>query len=441
VLWRLNENGILYDTDRLVAVSGGSIIAALVGLRWSELEFVEIESELDGSSFKKAENFQDVILKPLFQLTRKTIDVPSVLKGFLTPLHASDVVAGRYNDLLFENARLVDLPAFGRGPQIIILATDLRVGEKWVFSKHVSGTESFGYIVYPDLPISAAVAASSAFPPFLAPFNLPFDQDAVQARGWVPIEPEVEQYFVLQEWLRPGSSTGLKEAYEGEMLAKLEESGLLLPFRKLLQDLHKNEQSNTVLSVGELASLADGGILSNTGSVLCETSSKFIVSSASVVPKDAYAPPNNWLDSATRTMNLIHRRAENADIQDYAASLSRGHACTDPALPNRRRCGARVSLDTNVFTSERPGFRGNYAERLALAAIETRLKGLPDSIAQHLVNWGYQSALGPLVDADFARTKKSQLPFPETYPPTEKECIAREQPSDGDVRVLAVECE
>jgi len=45
-LRRLNEAGQLAAVTRVASVSGGSIIAGLLGMRWTELEFVEIGSGL-----------------------------------------------------------------------------------------------------------------------------------------------------------------------------------------------------------------------------------------------------------------------------------------------------------------------------------------------------------------------------------------------------------
>ena len=38
VLWRLNDLGYLQKLDRISSVSGGSIIAGVLGMNWSQLE-------------------------------------------------------------------------------------------------------------------------------------------------------------------------------------------------------------------------------------------------------------------------------------------------------------------------------------------------------------------------------------------------------------------
>src|SRR5215470_16369132 len=38
-LWRLNEAGLLLKLDRISSVSGGSIVAGVLGMNWSRLDF------------------------------------------------------------------------------------------------------------------------------------------------------------------------------------------------------------------------------------------------------------------------------------------------------------------------------------------------------------------------------------------------------------------
>lgn len=55
-LWRLNELGMLRRVMRISSVSGGSITAGLLGLRWNALVF-------DGQN--KATNFQKLVVRPV----------------------------------------------------------------------------------------------------------------------------------------------------------------------------------------------------------------------------------------------------------------------------------------------------------------------------------------------------------------------------------------
>src|SRR5215831_8227909 len=70
-LWRLNEAKILPQLRRISSVSGGSIAAGVLAIRWKELSFVN----------GVAANFPDLVAAPLRRFASKTIDIPAVLKG------------------------------------------------------------------------------------------------------------------------------------------------------------------------------------------------------------------------------------------------------------------------------------------------------------------------------------------------------------------------
>jgi len=75
-LWRLNELGYLPKLDRVSSVSGGSITAGVLGLKWSRLAF-------DGNGVSK--EFPEKVVVPIRQFAGKTIDLPAILTGLLLP--------------------------------------------------------------------------------------------------------------------------------------------------------------------------------------------------------------------------------------------------------------------------------------------------------------------------------------------------------------------
>jgi len=81
VLWRLNELGWLHKLDMITSVSGGSIVAGFLGMRWSQLKF---EKGADGNTV--AGNFEEVFVKPMRTLFSTTIDVPTIAGGLLNPI-------------------------------------------------------------------------------------------------------------------------------------------------------------------------------------------------------------------------------------------------------------------------------------------------------------------------------------------------------------------
>ena len=72
VLRRLNEAGWLPTLTRISSVSGGSIVAGLLGRAWADLEFEESGV---------AARFHDCVEQPILGLAERTIDVRAVLLG------------------------------------------------------------------------------------------------------------------------------------------------------------------------------------------------------------------------------------------------------------------------------------------------------------------------------------------------------------------------
>lgn len=163
-LWRLNEAGWLPRLDRISSVSGGSITAAVLGLAWRKLAFDE-----RGIAMR----FVDEVVLPVRRMASTTIDVPSVLEGIFSPGSVAEKVTAGYRKALFGHATLQDLPDW---PLFVINATNVQSGVLWRFTKKFMRDYRVGEVKKPDVPIATAVAASSAFPPFLAPVTLELDE-------------------------------------------------------------------------------------------------------------------------------------------------------------------------------------------------------------------------------------------------------------------------
>jgi NTE family protein len=160
-LWRLNELGWLLKLDRVSSVSGGSIAAGVLAKCWRELDF--------DPATGVAANFADTVAAELIDLAGRTIDVPAVLRGLLSPRPIGDQVARAYRRRLFGAMTLQELPD---RPRFVINATNLQSGALWRFSKPFMADYRVGQVVRPDVPLALAVAASSAFPPVLSPVSL-----------------------------------------------------------------------------------------------------------------------------------------------------------------------------------------------------------------------------------------------------------------------------
>jgi NTE family protein len=159
-LWRLNQLGLLGKLKRISSVSGGSIIAGLLGMNWKDLG---IQPNAESS------RFQDLLIGPIRQIAGTTIDEGAIFGGIFLPGSISDHVAGKYDSLLFHGKTLQDLPD---EPRFVINATNIQSGVLMRMSKPYMRDFRVGQILKPKLPLARAVAASSAFPPVLSPCEI-----------------------------------------------------------------------------------------------------------------------------------------------------------------------------------------------------------------------------------------------------------------------------
>ena len=159
-LWRLNELGWLPKLDRVSSVSGGSITAGVLARNWNMLGF-------DGANV--AQGFERAVVDPIRGLAGETLDVFAGLRGIFLPGSIADKLADSYDNHLFDGATLQDLP---ERPRFVFNATNLQSGVLWRFSKPYMWDYRVGKIEKPKQRLAVAVAASSAFPPFLSPLRL-----------------------------------------------------------------------------------------------------------------------------------------------------------------------------------------------------------------------------------------------------------------------------
>lgn len=186
---RLNQMGVLPQLSRVSSVSGGSILAALLGLRWKDLDF-------DSRGY--ATNLDSLVVDPIRKLASITIDWPAICWGFFLPGETGEVLAKKYRRI-FGDAMLKDLPCDGDSPTFVFNSTSVQYGSRVcissnyilqipydlgvIFSKEtptlrigqVFASLEAGMIYRPNLSLAMAVAASSAFPPFLSPIEIPID--------------------------------------------------------------------------------------------------------------------------------------------------------------------------------------------------------------------------------------------------------------------------
>jgi NTE family protein len=157
-LWRLCETGWLERVARISSVSGGAIAAAVLGIAWDRLRH-------DGNM----EAYREHVETPLRRLASNHVGWPVIGLGLLLPGGPARWLARAYRRSLFDGATLQDLP---EQPGFFFNATNSETGSLFRFSRFYAADHRLGLIPKPVFLLADVVAASSAFPPLLAPFTL-----------------------------------------------------------------------------------------------------------------------------------------------------------------------------------------------------------------------------------------------------------------------------
>ncbi len=407
VLWRLNELGVLGHTSRVSGVSGGSITAAVLIQHWSTL--------YPGSADGVANNsqFEGQIAAPILRLTAHRIDLPSMVKRLFSLQPAAHYVAAGYDEFLFQRATLDSLPKPPAAPELSINSTQLENGNLWRFSQNGLASPEWPTLdssLHDDrqLPIALAVAASSAFPPFLAPLN-------IDVRELVRYDVPLKQ----DKYYRDASGKLDSDAAKMQSFAREK-------FDRLARNI----------------SLVDGGALNNLGSQDCYSGGLTIIADASI-PSPASKAGNSWFQTIYRVMNLMYSAKENV-IRESAVekgmmnnddrpfvlstidvSLTRTEGLWRYSSLKKR---LQAMLATESFeASDRNQLTARWtdastsAEAVAarptraflLASIPTELNSLHVEDQQHLINMGYIVCDYAIVN-EFVRSREwiTQLPPP-----------------------------
>jgi len=317
-LWRLNDAGYLPRLNRISSVSGGSITAGMLGLAWSKLAF-------DNSGV--AQRFRPEVVDPIRNLAERTIDIWAVLGGLIGPGRAGSYITRAYRKHLFGNATLQNLPS-DPGPRFVINATNIQSGVLWRFSKPYARDYRVGEIANPTIELAAAVSASSAFPPFLSPVVLHFEESAYS----------------------PHSGT----------------------------DLQRPPYTTRVY-------LTDGGVYDNLG---LETAWKryktILVSDGGGYLAAEERPSSMWPLHAYRVLNMINNDVGSLRKRQVITAYT-----SDPASQNYR-LGAYWGIRTNITEYELPtAMKCPFEKTTVLANTATRLAHLDAARQEQLVNWGF----------------------------------------------------
>jgi len=335
-LWRLNETGVLGKLKRVSSVSGGSITAGVLGLAWNQLQF---------GAGGIAANFQDLVVKPIRKMASTTIDEGAVLEGLFLPGSISSKIISKYDKLLFHGKTLQDLPA---EPRFVINATNVQSGVLFRFSRPYVRDYRVGKADNPKIPLAAAVAASSAFPPVLS-----------------PCEIDLGDY-------------GLKlQAGGGEDLA-------FEPYTSKLV-------------------LTDGGVYDNLGlETIWKRYTTLFVSDGGGHYKPDPDPDSDWARHSIRVLDLIDSQVRALRSRQLMELFENKHR-------TGAYWGIRQNIQRNDGVNVLPCPIDKTTE---LAATATRLKDMDDRLQERLINWGYAICDASLRRNAGISVPAPQFPYP-----------------------------
>lgn len=341
-LMRLNEFGYLKKLTRISSVSGGSITAGVLEFKWNKLTF---------DPTGKATNLDAEVVAPLRALASETIDSRAVVVGLLTPGSIADKVTNAYRKFLFGNATLQDLPS--DPPRIVINATNVQTGALFRFSKPYLADYRVGRVLDPKVDLAVAVAASSAFPPFLSPLKLKLDPAA-----WAPASGQPSE------------------------------------------DLHQEPYLTDVV-------LTDGGVYDNLG---LETAWKkfttVLVSNGGGKMQEEPHPEGDWARHAKRVNEVVDNQVRSLRARQVIGAFQA------PAQDLTHRKGTYWSVRSNINDyGLADALECPLDKTSALAAVKTRLKRLDGRTQERLINWGYA-----ICDAAMRKWVDSGLQAPGAVP-------------------------
>ncbi|WP_170317847.1 patatin-like phospholipase family protein [Paroceanicella profunda] len=186
---RLNELGLLPRLDRISSVSGGSITSGLLAMAWRHLPFDAT------TGVAPADALHAAFVEPVLEATARTLDIRVGLAGLLPFVSAGNRLADLYDSRVFNGFALRDLP---QRPAFVFNATNLQTGGLVRFTRaYLADWRAFRSTTA-HLRLADAVAASSAFPPVLAPLRLDLSRETVETPQGARFDaPELRREPVL----------------------------------------------------------------------------------------------------------------------------------------------------------------------------------------------------------------------------------------------------
>jgi NTE family protein len=379
-LWRLHELGLLDEATQISSVSGGSITAAVLALQWDRIQR-DLEVPPDDRGLYGSSCFRQLVAGPLMQMAQVNVDFRAAIFGIFgaTGGRRLEVV---YAKKLYGDATLSRMPD---KPLFRLNATNFQTGAVFSFFKNGVSDPSIGSKTGTgNIRIAKAVAASSAFPPYLSPVRLSLDTES-----WVTA-PETPEGSMLPT---PASSITIKQ----------------------VADIRKN------------VILVDGGVADNLGlEAIYDNRGRFIISDGGGSAKVLTNPATDWFSQVPRVVALIHDQPSELRVQIFNEGRRQSPPPSERdavATAANKSDGSNKGMGVYWSMAQKPPQIGGCTspvdpgEITRLAHIDTRLKRLTEGDIKRLVNWGYHSAdySLPYLESIQARNPKYQtsptLPF------------------------------
>jgi NTE family protein len=337
-LWRMLELGFLGNTgvqvtkpdgtqvnipriDKISSVSGGTIVSALLALEWAYIA---------PSTPNALDRYKERIVPRIRNMAKIALAGTSlegaakVIKDILLPGSVSEHVEAAYAEHLYGDKTLQDLPGH---PFFVFNASNLQSGALWRFEKAFMRDYKVGQVKNPTLALAKAVAASSAFPPMLAPCLLKLDPGVVLDND--PAHPD------------PLSSR---------------------PYRTEVY-------------------LADGGVYDNLGlETAFKNSRSLLVSNAGAPFDPEESIHTNWVSIGKRCLDLMEQQLASLRTRLLIQNFKDGE---------RQGAFWAISSDPTKFKCAVDPFKCDPKRTKQLAEISTDLDAKSTSVQERLINWGY----------------------------------------------------
>jgi len=339
----------LGSLQRVSSVSGGSIVAGQLALAWADLGRAPPAQFMD--------LFRARVTEPIRRLAGVNIAARGLGGGIrlaldvLLPGSVNSHVARAYAKHLYGDATLEHVPAT---PRFIFNAASLQTGSLWRFSNPYVADWRVGKMLQTGkVTVARAVAASSAFPPFLAPATFKFaDSD-----------------------------------YEPNSGGKGADNFQHAPFTTRPQ-------------------LVDGGVYDNLGLETAYKCYRTVLVSNGGAPFDVRGKaPVNWISLGSRVISLIDNQVASLRKRVLVGALARGD-----------RTGAFWDIEQTITVHGCPDpLPCPFTSTRELAAVGTDLARKEPRLQERLINWGYalaDAALRAHVNPGWPRP--ADFPYPGT---------------------------